>query len=80
MIPPAHAEDAGLLQAQHEQLFCSQPGGPDADAPGAAAESFHITADGGQTFADSDGRVRFNLLGWDGHGRAPHLFPGGSGA
>jgi nitrate reductase beta subunit len=83
VIPPAHAEDAGLLLAQHEQLFCSQPGysvGPDADAPGAAAESFLITADGGQTFADSDGRVRFNLLGWDGHGRAPHLFPGGSGA
>ena len=23
MIPPAHAEDAGRLMAQHEQLFCA---------------------------------------------------------
>ena len=30
VIPPAHAEDAGRLMAQHEQLFCSldTDGGP----------------------------------------------------
>jgi hypothetical protein len=28
VIPPAHAEDAGRLMAQHEQLFCAQPGRP----------------------------------------------------
>jgi len=91
VIPPAHAEDAGRLLAQHEQLFCAQPGGPDADAPGAAAESFHLTSDsvassaannaannGGQTFRGGDGRLHFNLLGWNGRGSAPHLFPGGS--
>ena len=32
------------------------------------------------TFRAGDGRTRFNLLGWDGRGDAPHLFPerGGS--
>jgi nitrate reductase beta subunit len=101
VIPLAHAEDAGRLLAQHEQLFCAQPGGPDADAPGAAAESFHVTSDsvsssapnsasnnapnsasnsGGQTFRGGDGRLHFNLLGWNGRGSAPNLFPGGSGS
>lgn len=28
-------------------------------------------------FRGDDGRVHFNLLGWDGRGSAPHLFPGG---
>jgi nitrate reductase beta subunit len=46
VIPPAHAEDAGLLMAQHEQLFCSQPGGD-----GTAHEDFR----------DDDGRRHFNL-------------------
>jgi nitrate reductase / nitrite oxidoreductase, beta subunit len=32
---------------------------------------------GGQMFQDRDGQVRFNLLGWDGRGDAPHLFPEG---
>jgi nitrate reductase / nitrite oxidoreductase, beta subunit len=33
------------------------------------------TGDGHQTFRADDGRTHFNLLGWDGQGRAPHLFP-----
>jgi nitrate reductase beta subunit len=49
VIPPAHAEDAGLLMAQHEQLFCAQPGGP---------ESFHP---GTEPARDSDGRLHLNL-------------------
>jgi nitrate reductase / nitrite oxidoreductase, beta subunit len=50
VIPPAHAEDAGRLMAQHEQLFCAQPGGPD---------EFHPPADG--DFRDGDGRLHLNL-------------------
>jgi nitrate reductase beta subunit len=81
VIPPAHAEDAGMLMAQHEQLFCAQPGGPDGTGPD-PAESFHpgTSPDASQTFRGDDGRVHFNLLGWDGKGSAPHLFPGASDA
>jgi nitrate reductase beta subunit len=50
VIPPAHAEDAGRLMAQHEQLFCAQPGGPD---------SFHPPA--AQEFRDGDGRLHLDL-------------------
>jgi nitrate reductase beta subunit len=50
VIPPAHAEDAGRLMAQHEQLFCAQPGGPD---------SFHPPA--AQQVRDSDGRLHLSL-------------------
>ena len=50
VIPQAHAEDAGRLMAQHEQLFCTQPGGP---------EEFHPP--GGQEFRDDDGRLHLNL-------------------
>ncbi len=50
VIPPAHAEDAGRLMAQHEQLFCAQPGGPD---------SFHPP--GGHAFRDGDGRLHLNV-------------------
>jgi len=50
IIPPAHAEDAGRLMAQHEQLFCAQPGGPD---------SFHPPA--AQQIRDGDGRLHLNL-------------------
>jgi nitrate reductase beta subunit len=50
VIPPAHAEDAGRLMAQHEQLFCAQPGGPDSFHPPAAEE-----------FRDGDGRLHLNL-------------------
>ena len=50
VIPPAHAEDAGLLMAQHEQLFCAQPGGPD---------SFHPATSG--DFRDDEGRLHLDL-------------------
>ncbi len=83
VIPQAHSEDAGRLAAQHEQLFsCSldTDGGPGmgGQGPPGPAESFHPGAPagaGGQMFRDSGGRTRFNLLGWDGTGTAPHLFP-----
>jgi nitrate reductase / nitrite oxidoreductase, beta subunit len=72
VIPPAHTEDAGRLLAQHEQLFskCSldTDGGPGMGGEGEAST---------QMFRDGDGQVRFNLLGWDGRGDAPHLFPEG---
>ena len=59
VIPPAHAEDAGRLMAQHEQLFCAQPGGPD---------SFHPPA--AQEFRDGDGRLHLDLSPrGDGHDR-----------
>ena len=50
VIPPAHAEDAGRLMAQHEQLFCAQPGGP---------AEFHPPA--AQQFRDGDGRLHLDL-------------------
>ena len=50
VIPPAHAEDAGRLMAQHEQLFCAQPGGPDEFHPPPA-----------QKFRDDDGRLHLDL-------------------
>jgi nitrate reductase beta subunit len=50
VIPPAHAEDAGRLMAQHEQLFCTQPGGPEPSHP-----------PGSQEFRDGDGRLHLNL-------------------
>jgi len=83
VVPPAHTEDAGRLMAQHEELFCSldHEGGPGmgGDGPPGAGESFHLTGEPAsrQTFRGSDGREHFNLLGWDGKGSAPHLFPGG---
>jgi nitrate reductase / nitrite oxidoreductase, beta subunit len=82
VIPPAHAEDAGRLMAQHEQLFCSldTDGGPGMGGHG--IQSFHpaTAADDvatTQTFKADDGRVHFNLLGWNGQGAAPNLFPEG---
>ena len=65
VIPPAHAEEAGRLMGQHEQLFCSldTEGGP-----GMGGAGDHM-------FRADDGRTRFNLLGWDGRGDAPGLFP-----
>jgi len=83
VIPPAHAEDAGQLAAQHEQLFCSldSEGGPGMGGngpPGATdVEAFHPAAGAGEqgTFKAGDGRVHFNLFGWDGRGSSPHLFP-----
>ena len=93
VIPPAHTEDAGRLMAQHEQLFCSldTDGGPGmggAGPPAGSVESFHPGGPAGAAppagqpgashlFRGGDGRLHFNLLGWDGHGSNPHLFPGG---
>jgi nitrate reductase beta subunit len=77
VIPRAHAEDAGRLSAQHEQMFCSLEGGggpgPGGTGPAGSVESFH--GEDHRTFRADDGRVRFNLLGWNGSGGAPHLFP-----
>ena len=72
-----------MLAAQHEQLFCSLDGdgGPGMGGngpPGATdVEAFHPAAGEGEqgTFKGGDGRVHFNLLGWDGRGSSPHLFP-----
>ena len=51
VVPPAHAEDAGRLMAQHEQLFCAQPGGPDDFHPAPADEPFR----------DDDGRLHLTV-------------------
>jgi nitrate reductase beta subunit len=80
VIPPAHAEDAGRLTAQHEQLFCSldSDGGPGMGGHGPhSVEDFHPAASPGEsrTFRGDDGRTHFNLLGWNAKGAAPHLFP-----
>jgi nitrate reductase / nitrite oxidoreductase, beta subunit len=78
VIPAAHAEDAGQLMSQHEQLFCSldHEGGPGMGGTGLPGEAASPAPAAGQTFRGDDGRVHFNLLGWDGTGSAPHLFPG----
>lgn len=80
VIPRAHAEDAGRLTAQHEQMFCSLdtesgPGMGGTGPPG-SVDSFHPAGQPGdsRTFRADDGRVHFNLLGWNGRGSAPHLF------
>jgi nitrate reductase beta subunit len=81
VIPMAHAEDAGRLMAQHEQMFCSldTEGGPGMGGGGPeSVASFHPGS--GQTFRGDDGREHFNLLGWNGDGRAPNLFPEAGGA
>ena len=59
VVPPAHAEEAGLLMAQHEQLFCSQPGG---DGTGHAG--FHPGTEAGADGSrrDGDGRLHLNVL------------------
>jgi len=93
VIPPAHTEDAGRLMAQHEQLFCSldTEGGPGMGGtgpPGGSVESFHPAGPAGSAgpagqpgdghlFRGDDGQLHFNLLGWNGRGGNPHLFPGG---
>jgi len=83
VIPKAHAEDAGRLMSQHEQLFCSldTEGGPGMGGMGPhGIRSFSPAAESGevassQAFQDADGKVRFNLFGWDGMGEAQNLFP-----
>ncbi|MEU5085348.1 nitrate reductase subunit beta [Streptomyces sp. NPDC021356] len=81
VVPKAHAEGSGALMAQHCSL--DHPGGvgdsgareadrlgplPPPALPGLTAPG------GGSQFHDSDGQVRFNLLGWNGDGPAPGLF------
>jgi nitrate reductase beta subunit len=83
VIPKAHAEDAGRLMSQHEQLFCSldSEGGPGMGGMGPhGIRSFSPASHAGdvatsQTFRGDDGKVHFNLLGWDGEGTSAHLFP-----
>ncbi len=84
VIPAAHAEEAGRLMGQHEQLFCSldTEGGPGMGGQGPGGHgirSYQPTGTPGaaQTFRAEDGRTRFNLLGWSGKGEAPGLFPEG---
>jgi nitrate reductase beta subunit len=56
VIPPAHAEDAGRLMAQHEQLSCTQPGG---------VEDFHPPPTSPSPYSaparDADGRLHLDL-------------------
>ncbi len=82
-----------LAQHEELFSHCSldTDGGPGmgGQGPPASVASFHPggqragavkgdeEAGGGQMFRDRDGQVRFNLLGWDGRGDAPHLFPEG---
>jgi nitrate reductase beta subunit len=49
VIPLAHAEDAGRLLAQHEQLFCAEPDG---------VEDFHPPSG---PFRDGDGRLHLDV-------------------
>jgi nitrate reductase beta subunit len=80
VIPQTHHENTGRLQSQH----CSvgYPGGGadyGAHTEDTLAEHFHAdplaSAGSGTQFADDDGRMRFNLLGWNGKDAAPGLFP-----
>jgi nitrate reductase beta subunit len=77
VVPRVHAEGTGRLQAQH----CT------VGYPGGAADGAEHTHDtlldaisrvpamgGGSQFRDTDGRTRFNLLGWNGSSPAPNLF------
>jgi nitrate reductase / nitrite oxidoreductase, beta subunit len=80
VIPPAHAEEAGRLMGQHEQLFCSldAEGGPGMGGAGPhGIQDWRPAGAPGQdhTFRADDGRTHFNLLGWDGRGDAAGLFP-----
>ncbi|MGH3440381.1 MAG: nitrate reductase subunit beta, partial [Sciscionella sp.] len=82
VIPKVHAEDAGRLMAQHCSL--DYPGGA-ADSGAHLEDTLsglapsHSAGPGsspgsGSMFADSDGRTRFNLLGWNGQDAAPGMF------
>jgi nitrate reductase beta subunit len=80
VVPPAHAEDAGRLMGQHEQLFCSldTEGGPGMGGAGPhGIQSYRPPSDpgGSHSFQADDGRTHFNLLGWNGRGDAAKLFP-----
>jgi nitrate reductase beta subunit len=73
---------------QHEQLFCSldSDGGPGmggSGPPGPHGIQSRRPSDqpsndppsSDQTFRADDGRIHFNLLGWNGTGSPPNLFP-----
>jgi nitrate reductase beta subunit len=85
VIPPAHAEEAGRLMGQHEQLFCSldYEGGPGMGGGGPAGphgiSSFQPTGAGGtaSTFRADDGHDHFNLVGAEAGGHV-HPHPHGS--
>ncbi|MEV0973883.1 nitrate reductase subunit beta [Microtetraspora glauca] len=76
VIPQVHAEDAGALTAQHQQLFCSLDG---EGGPGMGGQGYPppagSPAGGPPMFRGDDGRPRANLLGWDGTGDPSRLFP-----
>ena len=80
VIPPAHAEDAGRLMSQHEQTVL-QPRHRGRPRHGRAAAGQRAVLPSGRgsgrshTVTGADGRRHFNLLGWDGRGSAPYLFP-----
>jgi nitrate reductase beta subunit len=86
VIPRTHAENTGRLMPQHCSLDY-----PGAAADRAAHSDDTLTRDlteapltpplagGGSRFRDSDGRTRFNLLGWNGEDPAPGMFPEGPG-
>jgi nitrate reductase beta subunit len=65
VIPAAHAEDAGRLVAQHEQLFCSLEGegrpGMGGQGPSTVAD-FHGVTDSGPAFRANDGRLHLNVF------------------
>jgi nitrate reductase beta subunit len=71
VIPPAHAEEAGRLMGQHEQLFCSldTEGGPGMGGMGPPGPhgigSFQATGTPGATatFSTEDGQTRFEMAG-----------------
>ncbi len=82
VVPMAHAEEAGALAAQHEQLFCSldTDGGPGMGGLGGSPDvaRFHGVEEhkhGGKHFEDETGQQRFNLIGWDGKGGPADVFP-----
>ncbi|QIS20200.1 nitrate reductase subunit beta [Nocardia terpenica] len=67
VIPRVHAEDSGGHLAQHCPV-----GYPGTDAH-PDINGHHGNGHDGR-FRDTDGRLRFNLLGWNGSTPAPHLF------
>ncbi|OBI33205.1 nitrate reductase subunit beta [Mycolicibacter sinensis] len=86
VIPPAHAEEAGRLMGQHEQLFCSldTDGGPGMGGMGptgphgvGAYHPPHSDSDSAANTPKHAGRPagRLNLLNWNGRDAAPGMFP-----
>jgi nitrate reductase / nitrite oxidoreductase, beta subunit len=89
VIPMTHHENSGRLMNQHCSLDYPGGGGDyGAVTEDTLAEHFHLLGahrsgetgvgergGSGSMFADSEGRERFNLLGWNGHDPAPQLFP-----